>query len=129
MTHRRYRDETIDGKGKALWKREARPRKGKRRMLKNDKERMAYVKAPESWEELERSKLSALDGNPVFKLQRLKGTRILRLAAYAGPKSRCPGNYVPIDTFITDESGARSFAHSSMSDTLLVTLLRKGKAE
>ena len=95
----------------------------------NDKERMAYVKAPESWEDLERSKLSALDGNPVLKLQRLKGTRILRLAAYAGPKSRCPGNYVPIDTFMTDESGARSFAHSSMRDTLLVTLLRKGKAE
>lgn len=77
----------------------------KKPTLKNDTERFWYSEFHANWEDIEESKTLAGNGQPLVKIQRLKGTDIMRLVAYKSESPTHPEGYCDFDPFKLDRNG------------------------
>lgn len=84
--------------------------------LKNDAERFWYSELYANWEDIEKSKILAGNGQPLVKIQRLKGTDIMRLVAYRSESPICPEGYCDYVAFRLDKNG--NFKYCNPNDVL-----------
>lgn len=103
--------------------------------LRNDGERKAYVRDERNWEDVgELEELRTNDGRPLFKLKRLKGTRICLMLS-CNPEWLRVSDYVPRKPsgyrwgwmFEPDEGGFYDPRKNPLSLTGVVARLREMK--
>lgn len=75
-------------------------------------DRLWYLESPDNWDDIEKSKLTSKGGQPIFKIQRLKGTDIMKLLVYKGESQMIPGGYDDFYTFKLDKNGNFKYCDS-----------------
>lgn len=90
----------------------------KKRLLKNWSERVRYATDDGNWEVVEESRALAKNGKPLFRLERLKRSRVMRVLVYRCEiehipyiQSAYPEGYTVLTAFRPDEDGCWGRPH------------------